>query len=138
LFLHLWHCKVLERKNLQKHPPKAHFSPCQGGEPVDGLITNQMPLLTTLAFARGKKEMRQTAWPSALCMGRGRLIRASARSDGGPQTTLQSDGHGHPQRRFGRAADWTVGLDNLNSHTFDGGHARPSSSCEQQIADGGL
>jgi hypothetical protein len=50
-------------------------------------ITSQMPLLTTLAFASGKKEARRTASSSALCMGRGRPIRSSTRLDGGARMT---------------------------------------------------
>jgi hypothetical protein len=55
--------------------------------------TSQMPLLTTLAFAKEKKEVRQIALPSALSMGQGHPIRLSVQLEGRRRTTSQSDGH---------------------------------------------
>ena len=70
-------------------------------------ITNQMPLLTTLVFAREKKEVWQMALPFALCMERGRMIKLFARLDGGLRMILQSNDHSRPPCQFEHVHDWT-------------------------------
>ena len=108
---------------------------------MDDLITSIMPLLITLAFARRKKEVRQTASLSTLCMGRGHLIQSSARLDGGSRTTIGLNSPSYPPRQFKCTSNRTTKLDNYNQIATTAmrqtANRHHRSGCGQQAADGG-